>query len=297
MKRLLGKRLLQSEVIPMVRKAITVVRASIEVKRKSIHVNRTPIHLSTSERMMEKIRKRKEECGTPTYTERKILDIADYYNYKVRKVLGVGGWKCLSKNYKNHKNWKILTKIFNLCKENGWDYRIYLDAQFYRVRNWKRETLYPYLTHCISDTAVYAYHSYVNDYKNRYSPTGDIEVKPQDVPKSQRDDVINTIINDCSHFVDLQKKAPKLRQYKGLDAQQIKFKYIIENVSALSQYYWASLSWSLSYLQRFDTQWVKDLANKVKALQKSASMMKLITKVVTEVESQLGILPTVIPEF
>lgn len=275
---------------------ITINRAAIIISRLSLTILRTPIQVSLSQRMLEKVQKKREELGIPTKEEKKILEIAEYYNYKCRKVVGVSGWRCVGKNFREHRNWKLLTRIYNLCNENHWDYKIYLDAQFYRVRNWKRNVKYPYLTHCVSDTAIYAYHSYVKEYKEKYSVTGNAVVKSE-IPKSCRDEIIELVIKDCDRFVTLQKTAQKQRKYKGLTQQQIKFMYIVDNISAFSQYYWASLPWAVSYLQRFDSQWIKDLVSAVQNLQKSKSMMRLINLVVSEVELQLGIVPTVLPEF
>lgn len=269
-------------------------RCSIIINRAAIRIPRSSICLTTSQRMMDKVQKKREELGIATYTEQQILKIAEYYNYKCRQVVGVAGWRCLGKNFRKHRNWKLLTRIYALCEENHWDYKVYLDSQFYRVRNWKRNVKYPYLTHCVSQAAVYAYHSYIKEFQSKYSVTGTAKVKSE-IPKTCRDEIIDLVIKDCDRFVKL--KTTKQRKYRGLTPQQIKFMYIVDNISAFSKYYWASLPWAVSYLQRFNSQWVKDLVEVVQKLQKSKSMMRLINKVVSEVELQMGIAPTVIPEM
>ena len=52
--------------------------------------------------------------------EKKILEIADYYEFKCRQVLHSTGFRCLGKDFRNHKNWIFLERIYKL-KEIGYD--------------------------------------------------------------------------------------------------------------------------------------------------------------------------------
>lgn len=266
----------------------------VTVKRVPIIVNRIPIIDPDLryQRMMDKVHAKREEL----VDDKDILKIARYYEYKCRQVNGVTGWRCLStSNYKKHRNWKHLTKIYELCTQNHYDYKVYIDSQFARVVNWKYKTKYPPLNTCYSPTAIKAYENYVKDYSERYSVAGTIKPKTE-IPQNCKDEIIDTIIQDCNHFVALQQKAPKMRKYRGLTLQQIKFMYIADNVTMFSQYYWASLPWAVAYLQSFNSPWVKDMVEKVQQLQSSKSMMKLIHLIVPEVEKQMNVVSTLLPE-
>lgn len=265
-----------------------------KIKRVPIIIKRVPIidPEARCQSFMDKVQAKRDEL----INDKAILKIAHYYEYKCRLVNGVTGWRCLSvNNYKNHRNWKHLTRIYELCTKNHYDYKVYIDSQFARVKNWKHKVKYPYLNQCYSDLAIKAYESYVKAYSEMYSVTGTTKPKTE-IPKSCKDEIIDTIIQDCDHFVTLQQKAPKMRKYRGLTPQQIKFMYIADNVTIFSQYYWASLPWSVDYLQAFDSPYVKEMVEMIQKLQQSKSMMKLIRLIVPEVERQMHVVATLMPE-
>lgn len=295
-------------MLTITRVAIVIPRVPLKVHRVSITIPRTPITVARvsiidqeqrrkdrSKRMMEKI-KQIHDKTVLTPAEQRTMEVVRYYEYKCRVAMGVSCWRAVGQNFRDHRNWVHFTRIAALCQDNHWDYRVYLDSQFERVRYWKRQQKYPYPYQCYSENAVRYYQSYYKDYQECNSVTGDAKVKTSK-PLPYQDEVIETVIKDCEHFVDFFKVAPRQRRYKGMTPEQMKLIYVTDHVASLSQYYWASLPWAVDFLKRFTTPWVVELTESVAQLQKSKTMMKTINLVVPEVENQLNIPHTVLTAF
>lgn len=279
----------------------SIQRTPIETSRTPIFTHRVPnIALQRKERskrMMKKIVQERDRLFVLTAKEQKIMEVVHYYEYKCRVVTGKSGWRCLGNNFREHRNWRYFTRIFDMCQKNKWNYKIYIDAQFDRVRFWTHSDCkgYPYPNQFFSEGAIRYFHKYQHDYQQRYSVDGTpARVKVSKVV-SYKEEVINAVIKDCDHFVQFFKVAPKQRKYQGLTLEQMKFDYIIDHVASLSHYYWASLPWAVSYLRRFSTPWVVELTSTVAQIQSSQSMVSTINQIVDEVENQLGIPHTVLP--
>ena len=248
-------------------------------------------HLEKQKAMMEKLNKFREDNFLLTPKEQEIFEIAKYYNYKCRKTMVTAGWKCLGKGkkFREHRNWIHLTRIHEVCKENKWDYRIYLDAQFDRAKYWNHKDSkgYPYLNQCYSEGAKEYYKYYVKDYQERYSPTGDAKVKTS-IPKSYVDEIAESIVKDCDRFLDWKKRYKRCPAFKECSDAEMKMFWITHNFS-ISQYYWASLEWGLRYLKSFTDSNILKIAEEVEKLQKSKAIMSVIYTVVKEVEKALNI--------
>lgn len=279
----------------------SIQRTAIEANRTAISAHRVPnIALQRKERskrMMKKIFQERDRLFVLTEKEQEIMGLVHYYEYKCRVVTGKAGWRSLGNNFREHKNWKYFTRIFDMCEKNHWNYKIYIDAQFDRVRFWTHDNCkgYPYPNQFFSEGAIRYFHRYQRDYQQRHSVDGSaVRMKTAKVV-SYQDEVINAVIKDCDHFVQFLKIAPKQRKYQGLTLEQMKFGYIIDHVASLSQYYWASLPWAVPYLRRFSTPWVVELTTLVAQIQSSRSMVNTINQIVDEVENQLGIPHTILP--
>lgn len=143
--------------------------------------------------------------------EKAILDVAHYYENRVRKTLNSFGFRALSKDYKNHKNWKQFTKIYELCQENNWDYRVYLDSQFWRVSNWTRKQKYPYVNQCYSEAAQKSYHNYVRVYKKTNSVSGKIKVKAvEEVPETVNQEMLRELAETYTMIDSVLKRNKSL---------------------------------------------------------------------------------------
>ena len=289
----------QSIDLSNLRAALVVIRAKILVLRTTIDIEaqRKFANMTKSEKLLEKAKEFRDKNFVLSPTEKKVMEVAHYYEYKCRKATGVTGWRCLGKNFRQHRNWKFLNRIYEMCEREGWDYKVYIDAQFDRASYWKHSSgiKYPFLNQFFSDKAVSYYKNYVKFCQEKYSPEGNAPVKGS-VPQSYIQDIADTIVKDCDNYLCFMKYAHKRKYIQDMTPEQIKFSYILDHVMTVSPYYWASLPWSIPYLKGFDNPMVKEVIEKVEAYQKSKAIMSVIHRVIAEVEKTLGIVPTVIPQ-
>lgn len=261
-----------------------------KVVRKAIKIKRTPIMvLPESIRMQSAQEKLKLLQYVRTPYENKVLQVCEYYEYKCRQAIHSSGFKALGKDFRNHKNWKFFVRIYELCKNNDWDYKVYIDAQFDRVRFWARKQPYPYANQFTSEGAIKYYHGYVQNYKDSNSVTGDIKVKT-DTVKSVSQQIIDDVIKDCEGIVEYIEKAKKRRANKGLSEEQIKILYLSDHWTGLSVSYLACIPWFLTYLNQFPEEtFLIELKQSIEAIRKSKSLYKTTLNIVQNVEKQMGV--------
>lgn len=261
-----------------------------KITRKPIIVGRTPIMiLPESVRLQSAQQKLKLLQNVRTPYEKKILEIADYYEFKCRQAIHSTGFKCLGKDFRHHKNWVFFERIYKLCEENNWDYKIYMDAQFDRVKYWQHKQPYPYLNQFNSQNAIKYYENYVKDYKEKHSITGDIKVKSEKV-KSVNQQIIDDVIKDCEGISEYIEKARKRRNNRGLSDQQLKMLYLSDHWISLSVSYLASIPWFLAYLEQFPEEtFLVDLKQEIQAIRHNKKLFNLTSDIVSKVESQMDI--------
>lgn len=267
-----------------------LVRTPIKVSREPIMVGRHPIFITPEVTREQSLKERlKMLKGVRTPYERKILKIAEYYEYKCRQAIHSTGFKCLGKDFRNHKNWVFLERIYNLCQENNWDYQIYIDAQFDRVKYYPRKQPYPYLNQFNSEGAIKYYHNYMKDVSEKLSVDGDAKVKA-DKMRSVNQQIIEDVIKDCEGVSDYIERAAKRRANKGLTEQQLKMLYLSEHWMGLSISYLAVIPWFMTYLEQFpNEQYVIDLRDEIQAVRSNRKLLELTTEIVGKVEKQMEI--------
>lgn len=268
-----------------------------KIDRKPIYVGRTPLlnlprtpivngKLFSLQKYQNKL---KELDYVLTSEDKELLKIAEYYEFKVRKAINTTGFKCLSKDFRNHRNWKYLERLHQLCSENGWDYKIYLDSQFERVKNWQHGQKYPYLNQIFSENAIKCYHSYLKDYAEKYSVTEDAKPKAEKV-KSVTDEVAENIVKDCETISEWLKSAKKRRNLKHLTDAELKMVFLDRHWGILSAHYLAHLSWFPQFLLNFqDTPWAVELREKLMAISESKKLSSLCCEIVRETEKMYNI--------
>ena len=266
------------------------MRTPIKVSREPIMVGRHPIFITPEVAREQSLKERlKMLKGVRTPYERKILKIAEYYEYKCRQAIHSTGFKCLGKDFRNHKNWVFLERIYNLCQENNWDYQIYIDAQFDRVKYYPRKQPYPYLNQFNSEGAIKYYHNYMKDVSEKLSVDGDAKVKA-DKMRSVNQQIIEDVIKDCEGVSDYIERAAKRRANKGLTEQQLKMLYLSEHWMGLSISYLSVIPWFMTYLEQFpDEQYVIDLRSEIQAVRSNRKLLELTTEIVGKVEKQMEI--------
>lgn len=75
---------------------------------------------------------------------------------------------------KSSKYWNSLFKAYSLCKENGWDYKQFLECQFESSKFWEhRKTIrYPMPNMLYTERAIVAFYSYLNNIAEVEEKTG-----------------------------------------------------------------------------------------------------------------------------
>lgn len=263
---------------------------SQKITRQPIYVGRQPILiLPQSIKMQSAQDKLRSLQNVRTPYEKEILMVAEYYEYKCRQAIRSTGFKCLGKDFRKHKNWKYLESIYRLCQENNWDYKVYIDSQFDRVKYWEHKQLYPYLNQMFSDNAQKCFKNYLKDYQEKNSITGQAKVKSDEV-KSIKQQLAEEIVKDCDGMKEWIEKAAKRRANKGLTPEQLKILYLSDHWTGLSVSYLASIPWFLTYLSQFpEESFLVDLKRDIQTVQKSNKLFNLTVEVVKKVEKQMGI--------
>ena len=225
--------------------------------------------------------------------EREIMKVKRYYEQKCRTALGTSGFCCMSTKrpgWRENKKWKWLTRLYNQCKENDWDYEIFVDAQFERLSWFKRPQKYVYLNQFFSEGAIKAYYRYLDDYKQCNSITGDnIKIKTAKVQTIGME-IVNAVVNDCESIEQFMHSASKYPAYRGLSLEEIKVMCFSQKWDSLSKYYLASIPWFLSWLHSIpENRTANELIDNITSLQKSPTMMKRIYRIVSETERRLNL--------
>lgn len=120
-----------------------------------------------------------------------INNFVPYYENLICSATGSISYKLLTSQYqKKSRHWKSLWKIYSLCIENGWDYKVYLDSQFESFSNWAASDNYkwPLPNMLWSERALKAFEAYIYRNETSYQNEGiDIKVKPKSVGTFQQE--------------------------------------------------------------------------------------------------------------
>lgn len=132
-------------------------------------------------------------------------ELVPYYENLICKISKSKQFKLLSNSQfpKKSKNWVALTKIYYLCQEHDYDFRVYLDAQFESFKHWKsykdKTLFYPHPHMLYSERAIKAYENYIYNEETSYNKEGwSKKAKPK---------------NTGSYYEELKKKISKCLSY------------------------------------------------------------------------------------
>ena len=239
--------------------------------------------------IMSAFDKREELKNVITPYERHVLKLVDYYEFRCRKAIHSSGFRAIGKNFRDSRNWKFFTRIYDLCEENNWDYKIYIDAQFDRVKHWSRKQQYPFANQFTSDGAQKYYFSYLRDQKENYSVGIERKVKSQKIV-SVADEIATAVVKDCTTIQSYIERAKKRRNNKDLTEEQLKLLFLSDNWMTLSAYYLSAIPWIEEWMAQFpDETFLVDLKADVKKLRSSNKMMKTTNTIVYQIEQALGV--------
>lgn len=226
-------------------------------------------------------------------------NFVSYYENLVCKSTGAISYSALSNAHykKRSRNWKSLWKAYLLCKNNGWDYKIYLEAQFESVANWTTKVRYPLPNTLYSERAIAAYKAYLYRNEESYKSEGyDIRAISKNVGTYEEEcekkikESVELIKKDIDYYM---KNMSDL--FSGLSESEAKIAYkskvILDRWQDLSDEYLSSLSDFLIYVGDKSEYLVGiqlRLTN-IEALQNTMAKVRLIMSIVRKVEKSVGI--------
>ena len=264
----------------------------VPVHRKAITgIQRKPIFLTPAV-----VRAAREEMKRFEWVlssdERKVMEVKRYYEMKCSISLNTSGFCAMSTKYegwRKNKKWKWLCKLQKQCETNGWDYRVFIDSQFDRLKWFKSEQKYVFLNQFFSQGAINYYHRYVKNYKQCHSVLSNAAVKTMET-KNFIQRVADTVVIDCErikYFIKTAHKRPRLRDKTD---EELKIIYFSNHWMSLSKYYLSHLPWFKDWLKTLpQSKTVTDLINDLDEIQKSPSMARKIKLLVEEAERQMGV--------
>lgn len=258
-----------------------------KINRKPIIVGRQPILvMPESIRLQSAQQKLKLLQNVRTPHDKKLLEICEYYEFKCRQVLHSTGFRAIGKDFRNHKNWKFLDRLNSLCEENQWDYRLYVDSQFDRVKYWERKQVYPYLNQFFSQNAIKYYHNFLKDYTEKSSITGTAKKKAGKI-KSVQQQIIDDVVKDCDSISEWMSVNSKRRSNKDLSPEHLKILYLSDHWFGLSISYLSTIPWFVQYLEQFSEEsFIVDMKSEIQMLKGNRKTYDMTVDIVRQVEKQ-----------
>ena len=275
-------------------KRVPIIRRVPIMKRTPI-ITRTPIIIRTPilSKSIQMVMKAKEILkgmdNVKSLYELKVFKVVEYYEHRCRKAINSTRFRALSNDFRNHKNWKFFVQIYELCKENKWDYRVYIDAQFDRLQFWKHKQPYPYANQFTSEGAQKYYQYYVKDYKEKYSVTGQIKVKPVEKVSSYDEEVIEETTKICNEILGKIEDRKMRKNLPEVSPEDLKVWFIQDKLPWLYPPYAATVPWMEPFLSYYPNveSFVK-LRNQILEIQKSPALFERVSELVEGVETKMN---------
>lgn len=118
------------------------------------------------ERVLKQIRKNQKSILTED-EEICMYGFCEYYNAHVSNKMKLLDFDILGGQGKNSRYWSLMWKSYRMCKDNGWNCKIFLDAQFECYVLWDIKVDYPLPKHLVTERASRAYQNYVDSFANQ----------------------------------------------------------------------------------------------------------------------------------
>jgi hypothetical protein len=213
------------------REPIVIGRKPIQVKERPVRINLNAKKYSwlTESQKLELLKiahlgmkvvenklKRYKDAQSKEFSPQEnecLNDFIPYYENLICDKIGVIEYSLLNNRMfpKRSRNWTALFKIYTLCIEKGWDYKLYLESQFDSFHNWsdatKSSLRYPAPNMLYSDRAVIAYENYIYDKETSYRNEGyAAKAKNKDIGdykeevKKRVDTTINVILQNMKQW-------------------------------------------------------------------------------------------------
>jgi len=247
-----------------------VQRKSIKVHRCSIQVPRTTIKLPMTLKCAiigNKLNEATRESDT--------INIKWYYEKLVCKSMG-WGYHCSS-----DKNWIHFLRVREICRMKEWDYQLYLDSQFYKLKDSR-----PYPSNLYSKRALVTFTNYLATIKKNYRGTlGAGQKQKGKKVLSLEKEVVESIISSVdllSTYIQDTDDEEKREQTKILK--------LYHSWEQYSPYYLYSLPWFHDIIGEFTpSKKLDELRHVWELIEKSKRIREIVKSTVEQSESHFGI--------
>lgn len=223
-----------------------------------------------------------------TEDDKEIYELAQHYDMLVRRIGVNQFYRSLSKTYpKTHKNWKRFEQLYRLCKERGWDGKVYLECQFERAKlHWKgsNNLRYPYPHMICSENSVKFFENWIKEKRRLYGYEEDDEsVKIV----SNAKDKVKKILEEIEKSVDTML----MRIGEGdNDVQRAaKVLEVYNYASWYSDYYLFTVSWYRDCVLRSDHEELSERKKLFKDLINNPNLLKKVMYTARRLEEERGI--------
>lgn len=261
----------------------------VEKQIKRVPIKRVPIKIDKAPTYEEKLR----ELGGFTYTEKAVVAVSRHYEMLVSRFNHSSGYRSLPrKDPQTHKNWKSFLKLYNLCRDSGWDVNLYLDAQFDRAKKWWKDSniKYPMPNMLCSDKSKAYFQRFLEDREQMYGQdvTGKNTLKGQKTI-SMKQKLIEDVVRSAEYLAMYIREDEDL---KGrAEDKAVRLFHAWESYSAAYLY---SVPWFREYLKETEkaqpgNKRVKEVLVEFAMIDRSKAMKELINKAVVMAEKQFGI--------
>lgn len=316
-----GESMIKREAIKVKRTAIVIPR----IKRTPIKIQRIPVKLTAIEKKSlknnEVVASAAEalvQKGILAGRDRNILQLGEYYNYLTRKVLNINGYRSLGNEPKKHKNWLQFSRVLDLCEEKGWDYRLYLEAQFDRASFWaktKYRSNMPFANQLYSKGAQEYYLKYV-EFKADSVYQDSRKIKPNhSIPKTVRQEITEDIKHGLEILAMYQKFFKGNAKYRDIviteeilkdvlisdvEAQLFSFRPAFLAASELVQKVMTDMEQTANLWADADEDWVAEvgagrlngidrLKEKARRIKENKKLMEFAKSEIIRIEAELGL--------
>ncbi len=232
-------------------------------------------------------------------TDEEIIGLSKHYNMLAREFVGRGGYYSLSiKNPKEHKNWKFFLKLSQICEENNWNPKQYLDVQFDKAKKYWSDNHYPLPSMICSKNAVLFFEKWrknqddIQEDNPKYNRN-----KSRKTYSSAYDQLIDEVMRAAKEVDNHMKRYFSNRGFKNFQLVNDKLRYITENYWLLPATYLYSYSFirkdperfiscTTDYKYGYTKKVISDIKHIFPLLSSNKKMRKIVIDSRKEIESQ-----------
>lgn len=174
-----------------------------------------------------------------------IDNFVPYYENLICKTTGAISYTLLTNQKKKlSRHWTAIFKCYQMCIERGYDWKIYLDAQFDSFKNWNTTNFrYPVPNMLCTERAINAYENYIYHNETSYQNEGwETKVSSKDVGDyvEEMTKILKTDLGIITNVVNYSLKKSFNKTFKHIDKSRKDLEKLYYSVAV--QQSWEDLS-------------------------------------------------------